>query len=574
MENNIAATFEGDSNEELDIKVETMQFKNEKVDVVFNRPPVMQTNIPVLRTGETSIVDGILIEHDIPLKMRDGVTLYVDVFRPEGATNIPTLIAFGFSRLMYGMKEHGVPPGTASSYRKFESPEPFYWCHYGYAVVNIDARGGGMSDGDATWWSTKVGEDGYDIVEWVASQEWSSGKVGAFGNSSVAAEIVQTAIQQPPHLTCIAPWETTTDVYRGYLSPGGIPEVKFCSVINRMQQGYKNQFVEDLVANRKKYPFMNGFWEDKIFDLENVEVPMYSCVGWSHFHLRGSIDLFTKAATPKKWVRAHREFEWEDDWTPANVQELHMFFDRYLKGIHNGWELTPKVRLDVMDSYAYDYQVKRPENEWPLARTQYTKMFLDARNTQLSFDEVKESSSISYDSTNDHAVFTHAFKEDTEITGHMKLRLWVEADDAEDMDLFVFVQKESADGELLPTSVIKEPHPGATGMMRVSMRELDEEKSTPYQPVQSLKRYLPLKKGEIVPVDIEILPTCRIWHSGEKLRVVISGRYERKEGWFEPFAYDIINIGNHIIHTGDQYDSHLLVPIIPPKFKAGDYIYR
>jgi predicted acyl esterase len=87
------------------------------------------------------------------------------------------------------------------------------------------------------------------------------------------------------------------------------------------------------------------------------------------------------------------------------------------------------------------------------------------------------------------------------------------------------------------------------------------------------KRELKLSKGEIVPIDVEIVPSSRIWHKGEKLRIQIAGRYIR-EGWFEPLAWDTDNHGNHIIHTGGEYESYVQVPVIPPKFRSGDYVYR
>lgn len=74
-------------------------------------------------------------------------------------------------------------------------------------------------------------------------------------------------------------------------------------------------------------------------------------------------------------------------------------------------------------------------------------------------------------------------------------------------------------------------------------------------------------------MDIEIVPSSRIWHKGEKLRVQVAGRYIR-EGWFEPLAWDTDNKGRHIIRTGGEYQSFLQVPVIPPRYQSGEYIYR
>ena len=92
-------------------------------------------------------------------------------------------------------------------------------------------------------------------------------------------------------------------------------------------------------------------------------------------------------------------------------------------------------------------------------------------------------------------------------------------------------------------------------------------------PVMAHKRELKVEPGEIVPVDIEIVPTARIYHKGEKLRIQIAGRYIR-EGWFEPLAWDTDNHGNQIIYTGGKYESFIQCPVILPKYKAGEYVYR
>ena len=169
--------------------------------------------------------------------------------------------------------------------------------------------------------------------------------------------------------------------------------------------------------------------------------------------------------------------------------------------------------------------------------------------------------------------FDVKFGADTEITGYMKLRLWVEAEGNDDMDMFIAIQKLDEAGNWLPVSVLGEPHPGAWGKMRVSHRELDPKLSTHFQPVQAHLKEEKLKPGEVVPVDIEIWPHSRIWHKGQQLRVLVSGHYMR-EGWFEPFFWDTNNKGTHIIHSGGKYDSYLQIPVIPPKYVAGDYVYR
>jgi len=141
------------------------------------------------------------------------------------------------------------------------------------------------------------------------------------------------------------------------------------------------------------------------------------------------------------------------------------------------------------------------------------------------------------------------------------------------MDLFIIIRKLDEQGNWLPVYALDNPHPGLYGKFRVSRRELDPKWSTDFQPVQAHRKEEKLHPGEIVPVDIEIAPTSRIWHKGQQLRIIVTGHYIR-EDWFLNVGYDAENNGNHVIHTGGKYDSYLQVPVIPPKYQAGDYIYR
>ena len=464
----------------------------------------------------------------------------------------------------------GVAPGTVSKLTKFESTDPLYWCYKDYAIANVDPRGVGHSEGDVNCFGTQDARDGYDFIEWVAQQPWCNGKVGMGGNSAVAMSQWRIAAECPPHLACIAPWEGTSDIYRESIFEGGIPAISFNEfIVGSITSENK---VDDMVNMARKSPLMNAYWEDKIPDFSKIRIPVYCTACWNHFHLRGAFQGFRKIKSKKKWMRAHREFEWPDGYNRENLAELELFFERYLKDIHNCWESTPRVRLEVMDAHEFLYAKNRPERSFPIKRTEYKKLYLDAANARLSFEPVAATSSVSYDGNTGIANFDIKFEEDTEITGYMKLHMWVEADGHDDMDMFVNIQKLDTKGEWLPVDVLGEPHPGTWGKMRVSHRSLDEDLSTDFQPIQSHLKEEKLSPGEIVPVDIEIVPISRFWHKGQSLRIQIAGRYIR-EGWFEPLTWDTDNHGKHIIHTGGEYESYLQIPVIPPKYQDGDIKY-
>lgn len=515
---------------------------------------------------------------DVAVKMRDGVTIYADIFRPDTEEKVPLLISWGFFGKRPGegiddWKIMGVPPQALSTLAKHESPDPAYWCRYGYAVANVDIRGAGHSEGNLHLFGTRDGQDGYDFVEWAAQQYWCNGKVALAGNSAIAMVQWRIAAQQPPHLAAIAPWEGTSDIYRESIYEGGIPALDFPESIVARTVG--SGYVDDMLRMAKEYPLMNPYWEDKIPDFKKIVCPVYTTGSWSHMHLRGSVNAFRKIRSRKKWIRIHRDFEWPDQYCPFGLEDMRAFFDRYLKDIHNGWEFTPKVRIDVMDAYDYDFQVKRAETAFPLERTQYKKLYINAGSGTMQLERpVEQVSKAVYDGQTGQVEFDYQFEEDTEITGFMKLRLWVEAEGHDDMDLFVNIQKADENGVFLPTNVLGEPHPGAWGKMRVSHRKLDEKLSTDFQPVQAHTVEEKLAPGQIVPVDIEIVPHSKLWHKGQKIRVQVAGRYIREPGWFERLVWTPDNRGSHVIHSGGAYDSFLQIPVIPPRYVAGDYVYR
>ncbi len=530
---------------------------------------------PAFNQRSYECAPGIICDQDVPVKMRDGITIYCDIFRPKDKSNLPCLVSWSFygKRPGEGMSEWqimGVTPGTVSKFAKFESPDPLYWCYKDYAVANVDPRGAGHSEGDADYFGTQDGRDGYDFVEWVAQQPWSNGKVALSGNSAVAMSQWRIAAEQPPHLTCIAPFEATSDIYRESIYEGGIPAITFNEFIVGSVTGENG--VEDAVAMAQKSPLMNAYWEDKIPKFENIRIPVYCTACWNHFHLRGSFQGFRKIKSKKKWMRAHRDFEWPDSYDRENLAELNMFFDRYLKDIHNCWESTPRVRLEVQDAHDFLYAKNRPETSFPLKRTQYKKLYLDAANNALSWEPLANESKVSYDGATGVTNFDIKFEEDTEITGYMKLHMWVTAEEYNDADIFINIQKLDTKGEWLPVDVLGEPHPGAWGKMRVSHRALDEEKSTAFQPIQSHLKEEKIQPGEVVPVDIEIVPSSRFWHKGQSLRIQVAGHYIR-EGWFEPLTWEADNKGDTSIYSGGKYDSYLQIPVIPPKYVDGDIEY-
>ena len=545
-------------------------------DVIFY--PSFNPGIPSPAPGTTVIPPGtyipgglpltcsIIWDKDVAVTLRDGTVLYTDIFRPaDGSTNLPAIIAWSpYGKSVPTETPTSVPTEWFSGWAKGEGPDAAVWCCNGYAVVNPDARGAYNSGGNTHFWGMVDAADGYDVVEWVAGQPWSNGKVGLHGTSWLAIAQWFIAATQPPHLAAIAPWNGLSDLYRNDILQGGIPDVFFNSMVAGFLTGHN--YTEQPWAMVLDNPLRSPYSDDKAAKLENIKVPAYVTVdGATALHRFGALEGFRRLSSKEKWLRINNTNEWYDQYDPENQQDLLRFFDRYLKGIRNGWEATPKVRVAVLDPGGVD-QLNVPFSKWPLVETHYRKFYLDAANGTLSQHPTTKEASVSYEALTGQATFTIRFDEDTEMIGYLSLRLWVEADGANDMDLFVLVEKLDADGTpLLPGADVSReyfpvPPPGAPGRLRVSRRELDNKLSTQFMPVLSLRNQQLLSPGQIVPVDIAIYPEAVLWHAGEQLSLTVAGHII-KTGPPVP----TINKGNHIIHTGLKYESYLQLPIVPLK---------
>ena len=572
-------------------KIVPTKFGDETIDVIYRklRKPLSRAEQDALPPEERDMFSfvadfnqrtydaapDIICHQDVAVPLRDGTTIYVDIFLPKDSGPVPIIGSwspFG-KRPGDGFDEWqlmGVPPRTVSKMAKFESADPGFWCRNGYGIANIDPRGIGHSEGDAVFMGTQEGRDGYDFVEWCAQQPWCNGKVGLFGNSGVGMAQLRIAAECPPHLVCIAPWEATGDMYRESFREGGIPGYYAESVIG-MVSG--NGYIEDPLAMAQAYPLWNAYWEDKLPKYNKIRIPPYYTSNWNHFHDRGSFEGFRGIRSRQKWMRAHREFEWPDTYNYYNIQELKGFFDRFLKEINNGFEFVPKVRLEVMDAYDYDFRTNRPEKEWPLARTEYRKLYLDASNASMSPEAPAAETSVSFDAKNDILTFDYVVPEETELTGYISLYAWASVKDFDDADLFFTIKKMAPDGTEIPVHVLNEPHPGAWTKLRLSMRHLDES-SKSWKPEQSFDRIEKLEDGVPVEFAVTFFPYSRIWHKGETLRLQIAGKYIRDEGWFERLVWDAENGGTTTIHSGPAHPAYLQIPFIPPKYKSCDYELR
>jgi uncharacterized protein len=385
------------------------------------------------------------------------------------------------------------------------------------------------------------------------------------GVSALASNQYYTASHQPPppHLKAIIPWEGQMDPYRDSQFWGGIPETNFLQrdakvAVAKMPADQAAKVWAEAIDPLAKQTFVQGAAK-----VELIKVPALICASWSDkgLHTRGTFEVFRRIGSADKWLYTHGGKKWERFYSEDGLACQKKFFDYYLKGVANGWPDTPRVRLEVRETR--DTCAVRLEKEFPLARTRYTKLYLDARSGSLSLKPV-EAGSVSYNPVQGgDASFGITFDRDTELTGYMMAHLWVSAGEANDMDLFLAVKKFDAAGNEVQFRGMNGfgGDMVAKGQMRLSQRELDPALSTPWQPVQRFRGESMLTPGQMVSAEIALLPSSTLFRKGESLRLYVQGRHPVIQPLL--FYEALINKGTHTIHTGGRTDSYLQIPVIP-----------
>ena len=194
----------------------------------------------------------------------------------------------------------------------------------------------------------------------------------------------------------------------------------------------------------------------------------------------------------------------------------------------------------------------------------FTLRYLDLEQRRLVAEAPHAPQSCIYDAEAREPVhFDLTFESRTEVTGPMVLRLWVGAKDADDLDLFVAILKIGRDGRDVPFTATsgRREGPAALGWLRASQRHLDPERSKPWRPFLSHDRSEKLQPGDVVAVEVEILPSSTLFEAGETLRVAVSGR----DIFFEQaiFGHDeTVNRGRHELRAGGEFQSHLMIPVV------------
>ena len=493
----------------------------------------------------SEVRDGMRVDWDAGVPMDDGIVLRCDVFRPAKEGRYPVLLGYGpyakglafqdgypsaWERMA---REHpDVTAGSSNKYQSWEVVDPEKWVPHGYACVRFDSRGCGCSPGFIDPFSPRETRDLYDCIEWAARQPWSNGKVGLNGISYYAINQWHVASLQPPHLAAMCIWEGAADWYRDMTHHGGIlctfwqnwydMQVKTvqhgagrrggCSRVHggpvcgpgTLPEGQLARNRCDLGEEIREHPLDDEYHRERSPVWSKVKVPLLSAANWGGqgLHPRGNFEGFVRAASKQKWLEVHGLEHWTHFYTDYGRQLQLAFFDRFLHGKKNGWDQQPRVRLQVRHT---DKFVERAENEWPLARTRWTRLYPDAGTGLLRAGQAAGTATVGFEAMGEGVTFlTAPLDTETEITGPSALKLFVSSSTS-DADLFVVLRAFAPDLEEVVFQGAIDPHtPIAQGWLRASHRKLDRKLSTPWRPYHTHDRKQPLKPAQVVELDIEI----------------------------------------------------------------------
>ena len=575
---------------------------------------------------KTEIRDGMRVQWDAPITASDGIVLRADVFRPPDEGRYPVILTYGPYGKGLAFQEGNkaaweiltrlhseVMEGSSNKYQVFELVDPEKWVPAGYALVRVDSRGTGRSPGHIDFWSPRETQDLYECIEWSAAQPWCNGKVGLNGISYFAMNAWQVACLEPPHLTAICAWEGAGDFYRDTTRHGGIMSMFLSTwaprAVLRVQYGLGERGPRSTVTGEQvagpptlpeedlakncididawilAHPFDDAAYHARSPDWKKVKVPFLSAANWGGMglHPRGNFDGYVHSASRQKWLEAHGGAHWESFYTAYGEKLQKKFFGHFLKGERAGWEEQPPVLLQVRH---VDRFVERPENEWPLARTRWTKFYLHPGDTSLAIEPPAASAKLDYEALGNGLLFlTPPLEKEVEVTGPVAAKLFVSSNTC-DADVFLVLRVFAPDGREITFRGSNDPRtPVGIGWLRASHRKLDPRRSRPYQPYHTHDEAQPLTPGEPVELDVEIWPTCIVVPTGYRIGLAVRGRDFEHPGpqpSIPGVPYTLTGVGPFLhthpkdrppeifggtnsLHFDAARKPYVLLPLIPPK---------
>lgn len=521
------------------------------------------------------LLPGIKLEENVYVTMRDGIKIAVDIYRPEAEARYPGLLSMS----PYFKEIQLYPPEIS---HMVEAGAVQYFVSKGYVHVIASSRGSGHSQGRYNWYDGVEAEDGAELVEWIARQPWCNGNVGMFGDSYFGRSEYLVAALQPPQLKCIAPFDAGMDDYRDSRHQGGVVRTGWLTMwgFNTMAQCAWPGPVEgklppaDLFLDRIYHPDDGPYyWERSGWtQIEKIKVPILSlALQMSVTHSRGQLWGYARLRCPKKLVvlppsRHSNVFFIRS--RPLNELILK-WLDHWLKGINTGIMDEPSVAICDNSTREWRY-----ENEYPLARTLWTKFHLRA-NPAGNATEPPYGLLDTEPPANEEAdqfvmpecldkiragkpVLGYAsapLDKDLRVWGPLSVALHGSTTSG-DMAWFVKLGDIGPDDKVTLLTY---------GILKSSYRELDKTRSAPGQPFVTFQNPQPPEANEVYEYPIELIPIFHTFKKGHRIWVQIANDdFEYHTQSHPMYTAETLPLPavNKVYHDAVR-PSHILLPVIP-----------
>ena len=549
----------------------------------------------IIGTGKISKREyGIIANRNVSILMTDGVTIDVDIFRPDGKGKFPALVAV--SAFNKDIQSDHVWPAATRSRRIRGTPDACleagpidFFVRRGYVHIIGSVRGTGKSGGVYNYLSPREVRDVYEVIEWAAEQPWCNGNVGMIGLGYFAALQTMVAALNPPHLKAIVPVGGFMDNYREFWWPGGVLQKGFArwliSLVNLDvhkqesalklelgEQGYQEAIARalankdlstppeivdalknpDLLCNAPYldiilHPTDGPYWRERDIDYEKIEVPIYLGAAG---HRPGPFNHWHELKGPKKLIffppsytdRPYYQISWE---------QLR-WFDYWLKGIDTGIMDEPAVKMFV-----------RGADEWimaddfPIPSTRFIPFNLHENSSLCEIEPWPKAASASYDDAPNNRgslkYYSPPMVENTEMAGPIVLNLYASCRGG-DMNFFISLWDADPDGQ--ETRLTQ-------GYLKASHRELDKKKSKPWLPFHTHTNPQPLVPRQIYDFSIALNPTANLFKVGHRIVLKISSSDDEPENLFQVGHEHLLSQTPNTItvYHNAEYPSHLLLPI-------------
>lgn len=452
----------------------------------------------------------------------------------------------------------------------------------GYTMLGVSVRGTGCSTGAFDLFDPQWAIDGAEAVEWAAAQPWSDGNVGMIGYSYPGIMQLFVAAQQPPHLKAIAPSNVIFDLYRDVGIPGGIPNGAFTALFTAQQEAPGALGIPEALAqgdpecavnhaiNRAAYqsfmveglqsPHIDGSfrWHERspASTAANINVPVLNITYWQDeqtgsrigglLEAGGLLDVLGLDMTWAMMSNGNHDVTWSH---PLHIEALIQFYEHYLRGVDNGWENTPHIRV-LHELGAGDYQpswmtqlneLPAPQSATlylreagvlateppttPEAGDSYAYPLLSTPTNPLPdpAPELHQLWSLPAPDAGRVVYTTPALARDVQLLGSASLDLWLRST-ADDTDIQATITEVRPDGQEVYV---------ARGWLRASKRALDEGRSTPTRPFQlhTEASVEMLQPDEPTFMRLEVFPFAHRFRAGSALRLIIDGPVTTTGDW-------------------------------------------